>query len=106
MIEQKYAIRLGFRDKDPYEIVRVVSDQTLEVRMLEAELDPEWKPEFSAGGFAGHCTNQNEQRWIFKSNPDYPTERIRLRKKGGWKDCYGTRFTLSDVLEKYYDYNF
>ena len=106
MISEKYAIRLGHSDKDPYEIVRVVSDQTLEVRKMDAELDPEWNPSFEPGGFAGHCTNQNEQRWIFKSNPYRPTERIRLRKRGGWKDPYGTRFILSDVPKKFYDYNF
>jgi hypothetical protein len=106
MIEQKYAIRHGFTDVDPYEIVRVISDQTLEVRRMDSELDPEWTPEFLVGGFAGHCTNQHEQRWIFKSNPEHPTERIRLRKRGGWKDPYGTRFTLSDVPKKFYDYNF
>ena len=95
----------GYSDVYPYEIVRVVSDKTLEVREMKAIRDPNWKPEIIPGGFSGHCTNQDEQRWIIESDFDRPVRRIRLGKKG-WKDKYGSRFSLSEKPRKFHDYNF
>ena len=101
----KYANHYGWSDVNPFEVVRVVSAKTLEIRAMEAERDPTWKPEFILGGFAGHCINQGEQEWLIKSNEQNPVVRIRLGKKG-WKDAHGRRFGLSDKPIKFYDYNF
>ena len=100
----KYANRLGWSDINPYEVVRVVSEKTLEVRAMKAVRDPQWQPIFVPGGFCGTVINQNDQEWIIESNPDAPVERIRLGKKG-WKGS-GGRFQLSDAPVKFYDYNF
>lgn len=43
-VEMKFANRLGYSDVEPFEVVRVVSDKCLEIRGMEAELDPSWKP--------------------------------------------------------------
>lgn len=104
-ITASYANQIGYSDVNPFEIVRIVSDKTIEIRAMDARRDPDWKPEIIPGGFAGHCINQDEQRWIITSLPDAKIARIRLGKKG-WRDKYGCRYDLSDKPRKYYDYNF
>ena len=103
----KYCNRIGYSDIYPCEVVNVISDKTIEVRDMDADLDPSFNPEFEIGGFSGVCTNQNEQRWIYKSRPDFPIFRVRYSKaKNCWKDKNGNRFRMSEVPVKFYDYNF
>jgi len=101
-----YANHIGWSDVNPYEVVRVISDKTLEIREMNAERDESWKPEIVVGGFAGHCVNQNEQRWIITSDDSREVVRIRLSAKKGWQDKHGRRFSLSEKPVKFYDYNF
>jgi hypothetical protein len=105
-MEAKFANRLGYSDVEPFEVVRVVSDKCLEVRAMDAELDPAWKPEWVVGGFAGQCINQGQQKWIITSNPANPLRRIRLQKSGDWKSPCGGRFALDSRPVRFYDYNF
>ncbi len=100
-----YANEIGYSDVNPYEIVRVISDRTIEVRAMTAQRDPSWKPEIIPGGFSGRCINQDEQRWFITPNHDAKVIRIRLGKKG-WRDKYGCRFVLAQHPCKHYDYNF
>jgi len=100
-----YANNICYSDAYPYEIVRIISAKTIEVREMDTERDPNWKPEIIPGGFSGHCTNQDEQRWTYKSNPERPVKRIRLNKRG-WQDKYGSRFYLSNEPRRFHDYNF
>jgi hypothetical protein len=101
----KYANRYGYSQVYPYEIVRVISDKTIEVREMEALPDPNWKPEIIPGGFFGHCVNQDEQTWIIKSDHTAKTIRIRKRKDGKWYSKMG-RHVLEDKPRYFYDYNF
>ena len=101
----QFANHYGYSDVNPYEVVRVVSEKTIEVRAMNAEKDPTWTPEWVVGGFAGHCTNQHSQRWIITSDESAPTLRIRLGKHG-WKSADGRKFGLSDEPQRFYDYNF
>lgn len=98
----KYANMHGYSDIEPYEIVRVISDKTIEIKAMKAELDPNWKPDFVVGGFAGTVTNNESQRWIITSDPTAEPFRIRLSKKGWGRG----RFFLSLVPRYFYDYNF
>lgn len=93
-----------YSDVQPYEVIRVISEKTIEIRAMSAELDAEWKPKFDVGGFVGHCTNQKTQKWIITSSSD-PVIRMRKQKNGTWKSIYG-RHKLSDEPVKVYDYNF
>lgn len=102
----KYANQYGYSDVNPYEVIRSVSEKCLEVRAMEAERDGSVKLEWAAGGFAGHCVNQRDQKWFIESNASNPVIRIRLNKSGIWKDKYGNKYDLSDVPVKFYDYNF
>ena len=81
----KYAMHIGWTDVNPYEVIRVVSEKTLEIREMKATKG-EWKPEFVPGGFCGTVVNQCEQKWVIEPDPEAPVIRIRLGKKG-WNEC-------------------
>lgn len=100
-----FANHYGYSDVNPYEVVRVISDKTIEVREMDAERDESVKLEWEIGGFCAHCSNQRDQKWFIKSNPENQVIRIRLGKQG-WKDKHGRMFGLSDQPIKFYDYNF
>lgn len=104
-IMNKYANHYGYSDVYPFEVVRVISDKTIEVREMDAERDDSVKLEWLPGGFAGHCVNQRDQKWFITSNESNPVIRLRLNKKG-WQDKHGRRFGLSDKPVRFYDYNF
>ncbi len=102
----KYAAHLGYTDINPYEVVRVVSDKTIEIRSMDSEQDRSFKPEFVPGGFSACCVNQSEQKWFITSNTENEVFRIRLSKNRGWQDKHGRRFKLTEKPVKFYDYNF
>ena len=102
----QYANHYSYSDITPFEVVRVISDKTIEVREMDAERDTSVKLTWEVGGFAGHCVNQRDQRWTITSNTNNPVVRIRLNKQGTWKDSHGRRFGLSDKPVRFYDYNF
>jgi hypothetical protein len=101
-----YANKLGYSDVTPFEIVRRVSDKTIEIREMNAVRDESVKMNFVVGGFSAHCTNQREQKWIITSDAAAPVRRIRLQKNGQWKDSSGGRYALHADPVKFYDYNF
>lgn len=102
----KYANSISYSDINPHEVVRVVSDKCLEIRRMKAEKDPSWKPEWHAGGFAGHCANQHEQRWFITPQPLATVFRIRKQKDGKWRSAHRDEYRLADAPRKFYDYNF
>ena len=104
MDTMKYANMLGYSDVEPYEVVKVISDKTIEIRAMDSKALP-WKRDFHPGGFFGHTSNQSEQKWDITSNEDNPVFRIRLGKKG-WKNAGGSRFQLANEPRKFYDFNF
>jgi hypothetical protein len=55
------------------------------------------KMEWISGGFAGHCVNQNEQRYEFTEEGNV----FEMRLSAGDKS-----HRISDRPMKYYDYNF
>ena len=105
---QRYANQYLYSDIVPFEVTRVVSDRTIDVRRMISVRDPSWKPEIIPGGFSGHCTNNTEQRWFFESDPTFHITRIRRSKKGAnlWRDKYGNNYVLSDAPRRFHDYNF
>jgi hypothetical protein len=103
-----YANFHGWSDVSPYEIVKVISDKTLEIREMDAEkLHTTEDLGFVYGGFFGHATRNVEgQKWDIKSNLNNPVIRIRKHKSGQWKNRGGSRFNLAEAPHKHYDYNF
>ena len=104
----RFANNYLFSDVNPFEVVRVISDKTIEVREMHTEMADDWKPEMVSGGFAFHCTNNADQRkaWVITSDGENPVVRIRKQKDGSWKNPTFGRFRLSDVPVKKYDFNF
>ena len=101
-----FANMYGWSDVEPFEVVRVISDKTIEVRPMDAERDESVKLQWAVGGFSAVCLNDHDQKWDIKSNPANPVVRIRLSAKKGWQDKHGRRFGLSKKPVKYYDHNF
>ena len=107
-----------FTDVEPYEVIEMNAKGTrAKVRKLNAKLDPTWKPEWVPGGFAGHCTNNREQRWVFSEDPEGEVRQMSLRLKNTaaehWQfvgeptsRCIGSKGRLSDQPRKFHDYNF
>jgi len=100
-----FANHFGYSDVTPFEVVRVISDKTIEIREMKTERDESVELDFHVGGFSAHCSNQRDQKWIITSDETEPVIRIRLGKNG-WKDKHGRRFGLDDKPRKFYDYNF
>lgn len=98
-------------DVVPFEVVRVISDKTVEIRQMKATIDPSWKPNFVRGGFTAHCENQHEQKWIYESDESAPVIRCRkvkpTRSNYGleWKSPYGHHYNEYSP-RKFHDYNF
>ncbi len=106
MNKATFANHIGHSDVNPYEVIRHVTDKTVEIRKMNAERA--FQPNIIPGGFAGHCTNNTErdQQWNITSDESRPLIRIRLHKDGQWKDAHGNRYQLGDKPRKFYDYNF
>ena len=100
-----YANESGYSDMYPYEIVKVVSENTIEIRPMDTERDDSVELKWVSGGFAGHCVNQAQQKWFYKSNPDNPVRRIRRRKDGYFYN-HCNRVYLAQEPRKFHDYNF
>jgi hypothetical protein len=74
------------QDSFPYEVIKVISEQTLEIRRMTATAIPGWKADFTPGGFVGHVHNQRDQNFTYASDPTGSVTRIRLNKRGRWMD--------------------
>ena len=101
---RKYCNLIMYSDVEPYEVVKVISDKTVEIRPMIAT-QVEFPQTFIKGGFAGHCVDNHNQKWEFKSNESAPVIRVRKTKRNGWR--HGSmKFQMSDHPCKFYDYNF
>ncbi len=101
----KFANMIGYSDVTPYEVVRIVSDKTIEIREMKATLIEGWKPDMIAGGFSAHCANNGTQEYTYESDPEAQVIRARLNKNGKWKSVYGEH-RIADKPKRFYDYNF
>lgn len=104
--EMNYANWVLYSDVHPFEIVRRVSEKTIDIRAMSAILDSNWRPDAAVGGFCAHVRNNNDQVWNIKPNPEAPLVRIRLHRDGQWKDKKGNRYRLSNRPTRFHDYNF
>ena len=94
-------------DVQPYEVVRVISDQTVEVRPMKTK-QIAFPQQFTPGGFVGHFhDNRSGQDYEYLSDPDAPVMRIRWSKANRqWQNGKYMRFRMADKPYKFYDYNF
>ena len=104
MTDPKFANHHGYTDINPFEVIRVVTPKTIEIRAMDTVQTDEVKPTFTIGGFSAH--SDNAQSWEITPNESNPVIRIRLHANGKWADKHGSRYNLSDKPVKFYDYNF
>lgn len=91
-------------DVSPATVVRKTAT-TLTVRLDKAERDPSWLPEWEPGGFAGVCTNNDDQRWIIEEDPNGRTVVFRWHKRKNRYENTAGEGLYPGWLKKY-DYNF
>lgn len=82
-----------------------VTKSTITIRRDKATLSPDFKPEWIPGGFAAHCTNQDEQEYTYEPNEKGETYTLHWSKK---YNRYGQPgdLTASKGRHEFYDYNF
>ena len=101
-----HASYYGYSDVDAYEIVKVISDKTIEVRKMDTEHDISHLEQY-AGGFCGHVADQRNQKVTYASNPNAKVIRIRRKKNNPEQWVNGNlRFGLTEKPYAFYDYNF
>jgi hypothetical protein len=101
-----FANQIGYSEVYPHEIVEVRTDNKIIVRRLKCLRDPNWKPEFVAGGFAGHCVNQHKQTWLYESNVSNELISLRKHKDGNFYSRSSSKFRIELEPFYFYDYNF
>lgn len=101
-----YAIKRVGTDRYPFQVIEIVSDITLELREMAATIVPDWKPKFVPGGFAGHCTNNYQQKWVITPSQEGKIVRIRKHRDGKWRDAGGAIYDLTEKPKHFYDFNF
>ena len=104
-------------DVDAFSIIKRTAT-TITLQEDTATLADGWTPEFTAGGFSGHCTNQDEQTYDYERNPNGAIIKISLRhwrdengnERRKWKRVHVRTFERGgDVYigrQKFHDYNF
>ncbi len=90
-------------DAHAYTVIKR-TPSTITIQRDNATLNPNFKPEWIAGGFAGHCTNQDEQSYTYERNPNGEKITLRFSKKWGRFMYLGKAITIG--RDEYYDYNF
>jgi len=109
-IEERRNVKVGdgvtrrlYTDKTAYTVVARTA-KTLTLQEDTATLADGWKPEFVAGGFSGHCVNNETQTYTYTPNPNAP------KVKAFWSEKSGA-FKVGNCMlfngrNKIHDYNF
>lgn len=83
-----------------------VTKTTVTVQQDRATLNPDWKPEITPGGFAGHCTNQDSQTYTYERDENGRTVTFRWSSKYDQYRNNPAGMTLTRGRHEFYDYNF
>jgi hypothetical protein len=100
----QYYNRHLYTDVIPFEVVRVVSSGTIDIRQMKATQIAS-ATLLGVGGFAG-CWDNSTQGYSYESDENMPIIRIRLHANGEWRCKDGNRYKGSTVPIKHYDRNF
>ncbi len=99
---------LLYTDREVYTIINVSkSGKVITIQEDECTLLNQDELEFHVGGFAAHCSNQSQQRWECKPNPNGKIMKASLRKDGIFriKGCTSSG-KLVEGRHKFHDFNF
>lgn len=100
---KRYCNYYLYSDVYPYEVVRVISPKTVEVRAMKYT-QTKHPSKFLIGGFSAYCADNYAQEYSYESNPEEAIIRVRLTKRG-WR-LGNRRFIMEDKPVRFYDYNF
>lgn len=103
--EGEYFTEIGYSQQYPYVVVKR-TPKTVTLARVEVKPSNEWKPEFTHGGFFGHCLNQSEQKWDYLFTRQDETVVVRVSKKKPGYYMYKGRPFRPDEAIYFYDYNF
>ena len=102
MTTERYANRYDERDVWPHEVMEYISGTELVVREMIAILQKGWFPKM----LLGLCVNESDQDWTIKQDDGALTFRIRLDRKGNWKDAEGNVYRLESQPRRFHHYTF
>ena len=105
-IKYTHASHYKYTDVDAFEIVKVISDKTIEIRRMKTDHNIKGLTTH-VGGFSGHVANQHDQTVTYESNTEEDV--IRIRKKKNSKDWWihkDMKFLLKESPYAFYDFNF
>lgn len=109
--EGEYMTQTMWSDQQPWKVVgRSKSGSTVTLQSVNVRLADDWKAEIVQGGFVGHCTNNDTQRYVYESM-GHNTTVVRLRKSryyGSdklWASPQAGEFIANGAV-RFYDYNF
>ena len=81
--------------------------KTITIQRDKATLDPSFKPEWVAGGFAAHCTNAEDQSYTYERNPNGEIYVCHWsEKEGRYRTGSDGSIKIGVGRHEYYDYNF
>jgi hypothetical protein len=83
-----------------------VTKTSVTVQRDKSTLDPNFKPDFVVGGFAGHCTNQSDQRYTYEADPNGELVKFNWSKKYSQFRNTKQGRSLTKNRHEFYDYNF
>lgn len=90
-------------DAEAYTVVSVsASGKTALLQRDKATLSPDFKPDFTPGGFVGHVANSDQQTYSYERDLDGACRTARLTSKG-WR---ANGLSVSAGRREHYDYNF
>ena len=102
-----------YSDRVPYEVVEIINERRIKIREMDAVIDPNFKPDFRAGGFCGTVVNQDDQKWILSSNEKNEVKELfksnACKGRGKWLEKgtngSGSYFAVG-YARNFHDYNF
>lgn len=99
-----------YSDINPYEVIEVISDNSLKLRSMSsvqtAESVERLRESFIPGGFCGNFDNL-VQEWICTPDRNGIVVTVHKRKDGHFYETGGsTPYVLSDKPKRYRDFNF
>jgi len=100
-----YANLYLYTDVQPFEIIKRCTDRKMLIRKMNADLNPNWKPECNLGGFVCNVSNNTTQKYTYTINTNFPIVAMRLHKDNTWHSIHG-KHIIEDGPSKFYDYNF
>ena len=103
---QPYCNQHMYTDAHPYEVVKIISNKCVEIRLMDAEMTVAPK-EFHPGGFCGRWSDNRAQEYSYKSNPENPVKRVRWSEANKqWQIGKHDRYRMSNHPYKFHDFNF